>query len=722
MTAGPLDAVPVPFSASALSRDAVAGIAAAAVLMTQAMAFGIALYEPHIGSASAGALAGLIGAAVLSLYSGLSRGTAGMISGPTGPVMALLVAISAALASSGLSGSALVQGLAVVVVMAGGIQVLLGLTGAGRIVKLVPVAVVAGFMTGSGVLMIKSQIAPVAVPVASAGTLPPSWIPVVTAVATLVAMWQGARRLPAVPAVIPGLIAGIGAFYGLCWWFGVTAPAAWMIGELPRLAWSELATRPSLASQLPWMVITTSALTLAVFTSLDTLLTSVVADAGTGERHNVRREVVAQGLGHVVVGLSGGMAGAGTTAATMVAVRSGGRHYPGAFLAVFVLICLLGANQVTTYLPVAALAGVVVFVALGLIERNIWLWMQSRRTRLDAFIAIAVIGVTVTWDLMVAVGVGVLIAAIQFVAAQARAPVVLRRSTGATIRSQRMRGREERAVLDGHGDAVVAYDLRGSLVFATADRLFEELRPDLERGAQVVISLKRVAHVDLTGVNVLREIAARARSHDGEVVFANVHKRTGLSRKIRKSLRRAGIGDEVRVKTFVSSDVALEYAEDRLLDAHGALAKTHSVELARSELCEAMHAGIVARLEPYFARREVTRRARVYEAGKAGGTLYVVRRGNIDIRLPIGHRHWSRLARVGPGMLFGEVSFQTPGPHTATAVATEPCELFTLERDSFERLSAEDPEVALAVLRCVVRVLGRRLRQANREIYLLNQF
>ncbi len=721
-TVGPPDAAPAASSVSALSRDAVAGIAAAAVLMTQAMAFGITLYTPHIGSTSAGALAGLVGAAVLSLFSGLSRGTAGMISGPTGPVMALLVAITAALASAGLSGSALVQGLAVVVVVAGCIQVLLGLTGAGRIVKLVPVPVVAGFMTGSGALMIKSQIAPVAVPVASGGALPPSWIPAVTAFATMVAMWQGARRIPAVPAVIPGLLAGIGAFYGLCWWFGVTAPAAWMIGELPRLAWSELAARPSLAGQLPWLVVMASAVTLAVFTSLDTLLTSVVADAGTGERHNVRREVVAQGLGHVVVGLSGGMAGAGTTAATMVAVRSGGRRHPGAFLAVFVLICLVGADRAATYLPVSALAGVVVFVALGLIERNIWLWIQSRRTRLDACIALAVLGVTVIWDLMIAVGVGVLIAAIQFVTAQARTPVVLRRATGATIRSQRMRGREERAVLDRHGDAVVACDLRGSLVFATADRLFEDLLPDLEHGARVVISLKRVAHVDLTGVNVLCQIAARARSKGGEVVFANVHKRTGLSRKIRKSLRRAGIGAEMRVKTFVSADVALEYAEDRLLEAHGALAKAHSVELARSELCEAMHAGIVARLDPYFARCEVARRGRVYEAGGSGGTLYVVRRGNIDLRLPIGHRHWSRLARVGPGMLFGEVSFQTPGAHTATAVATEPCELYTLERDSFERLSAEDPEAALAVLRCIVRVLGRRLRQANREIYLLNQF
>ena len=710
------------FSASALSRDAVAGIAAAAVLMTQAMAFGIALYEPYLGAAGAGALAGLIGVAGLSLFSSLSRGTVGLISGPTGPVLALLVAISAALASSGLSGASVVQGLAVVVVMAGVIQVLLGLTGAGRIVKLVPVPVVAGFMTGSGVLMIQSQIEPVAIPWLATGTMTSSWIPAATALATVLAMWQGGRRLPAVPAVIPGLLAGIGTFYALCWWFDVAAPAAWLVGELPRLAWSELETRPTVHSHMPWPVIVVSAVTLAAFTSLDTLLTSVVADARTGGRHDVRREVVAQGLGHVMVGLSGGMAGAGTTAATMVAVRNGGRHYPGAFLALFVLVCLLGATKATAHLPVSALAGVVILVALGLIERNIWVWVRRRRTRLDACIAIAVLGVTVIWDLMMAVGLGVLITVIQFVTVQARAPVVLRRESGATMRSQRMRGREEQAVLDEHGDDVVVYDLRGSLVFATADRLFEELLPDLKRGARMVISLKRVAFVDLTGVNALRQIAERARIHGGEVVFANVHKRTGLSRKIRKTLRRVGIGDETRIKTFISSDAALEYVEDRLLRTHGALMRGNPVALAESELCETMPAEHVARLQPHISRREATRRTIVYEAGQPGGTLYIVHSGSIDLRLPTGSHHWSRLARVGPGMLFGEVSFQTPGAHTATAVATERCELFALERDSFERLSEEDPEVALEVLRCVVRVLGRRLRQANREIYRLNQF
>ena len=714
--------MPATSSTSALHGDAIAGIAAAAVLMTQAMAFGIALYEPYIGSASAGALAGLIGAAVLSLFSSLSRGTTGMISGPTGPVLALLVAIAAALASSGLSGARVVQGLAVVVVMAGMIQVFLGLTKAGRIVKLVPVPVVAGFMTGSGVLMIRSQFEPIAIPGFAADTMTPAWIPAATAIATVLAMWQGGRRLPAVPTVIPGLLAGLGAFYLLCWWFDVAAPAAWLVGELPRLAWSELATRPTIPVHMPWLVIVISAVTLAAFTSLDTLLTSVVADARTGGRHDVRREVVAQGLGHVTAGLSGGMAGAGTTAATMVAIRNGGRRYPGAFLAVFVLICLVAANETTAHLPVGALAGVVIFVALGLIERNIWVWVRRRRTRLDACIALTVLGVTVIWDLMMAVGLGVLITVMQFVIVQARAPVVLRRESGTTMRSQRMRGREEQAVLDEHGNDVVVYDLRGSLVFATADRLFEELLPDLKRGARMVISLKRVAFVDLTGVNTLRQIADQARSHGGEVVFANVHKRTGLSRKMRKSLRRVGIGDETRIKTFISSDAALEYAEDRLLKAHGALMRGRPVALAESELCETMPPEHLTRLEPHVSRREAARRTVVYEAGQPGGTLYIVHKGSIDLRLPTGTHHWSRLARVGPGMLFGEVSFQTPGPHTATAVATEHCELLALERDSFERLSEEDPEVALAVLRCVVRVLGRRLRQANHEIYRLNQF
>jgi len=77
---------------------------------------------------------------------------------------------------------------------------------------------------------------------------------------------------------------------------------------------------------------------------------------------------------------------------------------------------------------------------------------------------------------------------------------------------------------------------------------------------------------------------------------------------------------------------------------------------------------------------------------------------------------------MGPGMLFGEASFRTPGNHTATAVATEPCELVELQREDFERLARQHPVLAMAILDMLGSLLGRRLRQANREIYLLNQF
>ena len=100
----------------------------------------------------------------------------------------------------------------------------------------------------------------------------------------------------------------------------------------------------------------------------------------------------------------------------------------------------------------------------------------------------------------------------------------------------------------------------------------------------------------------------------------------------------------------------------------------------------------------------VSRGTRVYRAEDPGSALYVVVSGSVDIRLPTGRHHWSRIARIGPGMVFGEVSFHTPGPHTATAVATEYGRLLKLRREDFDRLMEDSPKLALRLLQ----VLGHR--------------
>ena len=140
--------------------DLWAGIAATAVTLPQAMAFGVALFALANLESGRAALAGLIGAAAMSLFSGLLGGTRGLISAPTGPTLVLLVGTAGALMGAGLEPTELLTALYAVIVGSGLFQILIGLVGGGRLIKFIPYPVVAGFMTGAAVLMVLSQVGP----------------------------------------------------------------------------------------------------------------------------------------------------------------------------------------------------------------------------------------------------------------------------------------------------------------------------------------------------------------------------------------------------------------------------------------------------------------------------------------------------------------------------------------------------------------------------------
>lgn len=705
-----------------------AGAAAAAVVLTQSMAFGVALHEPYTGGGALGALAGLVAAVCLCLASSLAGGTSALISAPTGPTLVLLGAIAGAFSRSGLQGPEVLQALAVVIVLAGILQAVVGLSGGGRIIKLMPVPVIAGFMTGSGLLMISGQIDPF-----TGGTwgrlwherhLSIAWAPFLAAAVALTCMHFGSRCRFPVPPPFVGLIAGTAAFHACSAILGGVPEADWLVGPLPgadAFAWSEWWAPPR---NLPWGLVIASAVALCVLASLDTLLTCVLTDTRTGRRHDARRELVGQGVGHVLCGFGGGLAGAGTTAATMVAAEGGGGQRAGAACALVIACLVLLLHDITTWVPISVLAAIVVHVAVGLLGLDILAWWRRRRTRADAFVALLVTAITVAFDLMVAVGAGVLIMVVRYMADQIGRPVVLRRVSAQTYRSQRDRSARERAALDEHGDAVVLYELRGVLFFGTTDRLYEEMEPDLNAGRRIILSLRRVSRVDLTGARLLHQMARRAQENGGELAFANVHRYIGLGRNVRKALRRAHLRDDgVRVRTYRSSDVAFEEAENALLEELGVRTpdSRETCALADSDLCAGMSEEEVRTLGAFMRMERVGAGSAVYRAGARGGMLYVVGRGIVDIRLRTGRKQYSRLARIGPGMVFGGAGFNAPGAHTASAVATEACEFHVLERGSFERLAQSHPALALSLLDVLVGELGRRLRGAHLEIYQLNQ-
>jgi SulP family sulfate permease len=700
--------------------DLLGGIAGSAVALPQSMGLGLVLFTAIGLDASTGAMAGLLGAAVLSLSSGLLGATRGMISAPNGPVTMLLVASLATMVADGLQGQGLLLALTLILLLAGVLQFIFGFARGGHLVKYIPFPAVAGLVTGIGILMILSQIQSLAG--SDTGEVGGLWmgIPALSAVITLAGIRLTPRYLPQLPGVIGGFLAGIACFHLLTLSMPGPVPAAWVVGEIPSL--HGVVTIPELAAfrGLPWLHILAAATAVALLASIDCLLTAVVADGRTGARHDSRRELAAQGAAQILAGLLGGLGGGGTKGSTLVAIDSGGRRWAAVVAGLTFLSLLLFMGPVGLFLPVSVLAGVIIYVGISMIDINILGWIQRRRLRMDAFVALAVIVVTLAYNLLAGLVVGVMGSALLFIRGQLSLPVLHDRASGKQRHSLKERGEDERLLLDANSNRIVYVELRGNLFFGTADRLFTELMADLDRPVWMVVNMRRVQHIDTSAMYILRQMAARLRRNGGTMLYANVYKHSSGTRKINKAFRQLGrTVDLPKVKTFSSTDAALEYAENKLLLSLGwqPPAGSNQVDLAANNLCIDLGQETLEVLAGVLHPLSLDRKAKVYIQGEHGEALYLVLEGEVETRLPTGRYHYKRIAKIGPGGYFGNLAFLQPGPRSTTAIVTRKARLLVLDRAALQMLEQRgENRAALRILESIAGTVTGQLRWARTEL------
>jgi SulP family sulfate permease len=689
------------------------------------MAFGVALLAPFGLTSAHGALTGLIGAVALSLASGLAGATAGLISAPNGPSLVLLSGGLAAVHATGISGPAILPALSAILLLAGAVQILIGLLGGGRLIKFMPYPVISGFLTGAALLMIISQYKAITKSGGDTDLAIWIWIPWATAALTFAVTDQLPKLLPRIPGTIAGLLAGTVFFLALTHFQG-TIPAAWVVGALPDFDPKTVGASPAGLMGLPWKTIVPSGLALALLAATNTMLTAVVSDVATGLRHHSNRELFAQGVGQALAGVAGGMGGSSTTGATMVALKTGGRRWAELCAALSIAGIVLFGGPVGAYIPIGVLAGIVLQVAVRMIDLDVLRWILERDTREDALITVVVTGVTVAYDLITAIAIGVAITILLYLRAQVRAPIIHRHSTGTQIRSSRSRPRKHRELLDLHGGRISFYELRGDLIFATADQLYEQLRPDLDQPVWVILHLRRVAQVDLTGIKILWQIGKRLKEHGGQLIFCTLAGVKGLDEEVEEALQKVSLEHKPpHVPTFNGTDEALEFAEDALLAALGAEPQiaSRAVPLADSDLCRGMAPENVAFLHEVMQPVHLAKGERLFAAGEHGDCLYVVLRGEMEIRLPTTGIHFKRLGLYGPRTFFGEVAFFDNGPRTADAVAIDEVDLLRFDQEAMARLIREEKEGAvIALLTALGKAEVHHLRWSITELSRLLQW
>lgn len=409
-----------------IKGDVFGGITAGIVALPLALAFGIQTFggvdSPE--ASSMGALAGLVGATLLGFFAALFGGTHSQISGPTGPMTVITASIvSGAWASSQGNISAVLLSMSLAGIFCGLFQVLFGLIRIGKYVRYIPYPVLSGFMSGIGVIIILQQLYPIIGKKSPASTLDmilnfpaafaegisvPALLLGLACIALIILVPKVTKKVPATLVALV-VVTVVSLFTGL--------DSALTIGNIPAGLPMPFFTKVQLDG-IDWMVVIKASLvpglTLAGLGSIDTLLTSVVADNITKTKHNSNQELIGQGIGNAMAGLFCGLAGAGATMRTVVNVKSGGRtQLSGMIHAALLLAILLGLGSLVKYVPLSVLAGILITVGWGIIDFRGFKDLR-RIPKSDAFVMIVVFLMTVFVDLLTAVGIGMVIACVLF--------------------------------------------------------------------------------------------------------------------------------------------------------------------------------------------------------------------------------------------------------------------------------------------------------------------
>lgn len=331
--------------------------------------------------------------------------------------------VSGAWASSQGNISAVLLSMSLAGIFCGLFQVLFGLIRIGKYVRYIPYPVLSGFMSGIGVIIILQQLYPIIGKKSPASTLDmilnfpatiaegisvPALLLGLACIALIILVPKVTKKVPATLVALV-VVTVVSLFTGL--------DSALTIGNIPAGLPMPFFTKVQLDG-IDWMVVVKASLvpglTLAGLGSIDTLLTSVVADNITKTKHNSNQELIGQGIGNAVAGLFCGLAGAGATMRTVVNVKSGGRtQLSGMIHAALLLAILLGLGSLVKYVPLSVLAGILITVGWGIIDFR-GLKDLRRIPKSDAFVMIVVFLMTVFVDLLTAVGIGMVIACVLF--------------------------------------------------------------------------------------------------------------------------------------------------------------------------------------------------------------------------------------------------------------------------------------------------------------------
>ena len=499
-----------------LKGDIYGGLTAAVVALPLALAFGEA--------SGAGPIAGLYGAIFVGFFAALFGGTPSQVSGPTGPMIVVFAGIYSAL--NGEPGLVFAT-----VILAGLLQAIFGIFRLGQYIRLVPYPVVSGFMTGIGCIIIALQASRLfGHEPTGTGTIPaisaipnaiadPNAIALGLGLLTLIIVFSWPKNLGKfVPPPLAALIIGTVLSELI-----VGAP---VLGDIPTGMPSFIL--PAIERGTA-MIVFEAALVLALLGSLDSLLTSLVADNMTRTKHDSNQELIGQGVGNIFAGFFGGIPGAGATMRTVVNIRTGGRtKLSGMLHSLFLLSIVILLAPLASKIPHAVLAGILVKTGYDIIDFT-YLRRAHRGPRWDLALMLVVLILTIFVDLITAVIVGVVLASLAFV--KQMSDLQLAELDGSVDNISGDLSEEEESLLKTIKNQLMFFEFSGPLSFGAASDLVHQMRQFSKDRSALILDFSRVPFIDASAARAMETISCDARTMNKPLYIF------GMNAKVRQVLR-----------------------------------------------------------------------------------------------------------------------------------------------------------------------------------------
>ncbi|MCX7151602.1 MAG: cyclic nucleotide-binding domain-containing protein [Proteobacteria bacterium] len=384
----------------------------------------------------------------------------------------------------------------------------------------------------------------------------------------------------------------------------------------------------------------------------------------------------------------GGIPGAGTMGATLVNISSGAQTRRSSLAeGALSLVAFVLLGSLVAWVPVAALAAILIVIGVRMFDRNSLQLLRSRSTVLDFAVIVVVVLVAETVSLIAASAAGVGLAIILF------------------IREQ-MRGSSVRRLT------------HGTQMFSKQIRLLE---PQITARTYIILDMRRVSSVDVTAAHMIGQIEDRMAERDAFLIFSGLPRNVVSGMDMQRYFDEAGlVRPEQNAHVFDELDDALQWVEDRIIAEASMMPQRETpLELREIALFSGRNDKTLAALEQRMSQRSLKNGERAFSRGETGDELFLIRSGAVRIELILEHGQRHHVSTFGRGDFFGEMAFLDRQPRSADAVAEGDTALFVLSRHEFDALVLEHRMLVINLLEGLAKTLAVRLRYANTELRVL---